>query len=358
MFVPRSPCPPRQFVRLHDLHVYILRHADKTNIEVAEIVRCHPRFVFNVHKAFVTQGLGAALHREALRRTANPPETGWCWRSPAHPACSKPPKGRSRWTLQLLADRLVELQIFDSISIKTVEWTAKKRAPATYKKRWVIPPTENGNFVAAMKDMLEVYQRPHDPAHPMICMDEQPIQLHTEVRETISVQPSRPERHDYEYRRSGVACGFMFTEPSGKWRRITISETRTKNDWALQVKHLLEVDYLDAEKVILVCDSLNTHTPAAFYDISPHETAKNLMSRLEIYHTPKHGNWLNTAETELSVLTRQCLERRIPMLKALRAETDFWSQNRNQAQKGAKWQFTTSDTRRKLKRLYLIILEY
>ncbi len=208
-----------------------------------------------------------------------------------------------------------------------------------------------------MEDVLDVYQRPFDPVHPVVCMDEQPIQLHAEVREPIPAQPGRPDRHDFEYTRNGVVCGFMFTEPLGQWRRITISKTRTKNDWAHQVHHLLDVDYPDAEKVILVCDNLNTHVPGALYETFPPEKAKNLLSRLEIHHTPKHGSWLTIAEIELSALTRQCLKRRIPTIEALRAETTTWNRQRNQAHKGVDWQFTTDDARGRLKRLYPMILE-
>ena len=208
-----------------------------------------------------------------------------------------------------------------------------------------------------MEDVLEVYQRPFDPAYPVICMDEQPIQLHAEVREVIPAQPGHPERHDYEYKRNGVVCGFMITEPLGQWRRITISERRTKADWAHHMQHLLEVDYSDAEKVILVCDNLNTHVPGAFYETFPPQRARSLLDRLEIHYTPKHGSWLNIAEIELSALTQQCLNRRIPTIEALREETTSWNRQRNLAQKGVDWQFTTSDARVKLKRLYPMILE-
>lgn len=208
-----------------------------------------------------------------------------------------------------------------------------------------------------MEDVLEVYQRLFDPVRPVVCMDEQPITLHAEVREPIPAQPGRPERHDYEYERNGVVSGFMFTEPLGQWRRITISTTRTKKDWAYQVHHLLEVDYPDAEKVILVCDNLNTHVPGALYETFPPEKARNLLNRLEIHYTPKHGSWLNIAEIELSAFTRQCLKRRIPTIEALRTETDAWNRQRNQSQKGVDWQFTAEDARVKLKRLYPKILE-
>lgn len=208
-----------------------------------------------------------------------------------------------------------------------------------------------------MEDVLEVYQRPYDPAHPVICMDEQPIQLHAEVREPIPAQPGRSEKYDYEYKRNGVVCGFVFTGPLGLWRRITISETRAKKDWAHQMQQLLDVDYPDAEKVILVCDNLNTHVPGAFYEAFLPQKAQTLLNRLEIHHTPKHGSWLNIAEIELSVFTGQCLKRRIPTIEALRKEANAWNRQRNQAQKGVDWQFTTEQARIRLKWLYPMILE-
>ena len=208
-----------------------------------------------------------------------------------------------------------------------------------------------------MEDVLEVYHRPFDPARPVICMDEKPINLHEEVQKPVPAQPGRPEKHDYEYKRKGVANGFMFTEPLGMWRRVTITETRTKQDWAHQMQHLLDVDYPDAEKVILVCDNLNTHVPGAFYETFPPEKAQALLSRLEIHYTPKHGSWLNMAEIELSALTSQCLDRRIPTIEMLRTETDAWNRKRNQSQKGVDWQFTTEDARIKLKWLYPMILQ-
>jgi hypothetical protein len=180
-----------------------------------------------------------------------------------------------------------------------------------------------------MEDVLGVCQWPYNPAHPVICVDEQPIQLHAEVREPIRAQPDRLERQDYEYRRNGVACAFMFIEPLGQWRRITITETRTKKDWARQIQQLLEIDYPNAEKVILVCDNLNTHVRGAFYEMFPPEQVRNLLSRLEIHYTPKHGSWLSIAGFELSVLTCQCLSRRIPTIEALRGETATWDRNRN-----------------------------
>lgn len=171
-----------------------------------------------------------------------------------------------------------------------------------------------------MEDVLEVYHRPYDPKRPVICMDEQPISLHADVREPIPAQPGYPEKYDYEYQRNGTANAFLFSEPLGQWRRVTITETRTKKDWAHQLQQLLDVDYPDAEKVVLVCDNLNTHVPGSFYEAFHPTVAQALLSRLEIHYTPKHGSWLNIAEIELSALTRQCLNRRIPTIDVLKTK--------------------------------------
>jgi hypothetical protein len=203
-----------------------------------------------------------------------------------------------------------------------------------------------------MEDILELYCLPYNPAVPLVATDEQPVQLIKETRNKLAAVPGHPERIDYEYERNGTAALFMFTEPLGGWRRVSARERRTRVDWAHEIKHLLDVDLPQAEKVILVCDNLNTHTIASLYAaFEPHE-ARRLVKRLEIHHTPKHGSWLNIAEIELSVLTKQCLDRRIPDMETLQAETKAWEQDRNARQKGVNWQFTTQDARIKLKRLY------
>jgi len=217
---------------------------------------------------------------------------------------------------------------------------------------WCIPPGQSAEFVAQMEDVLELYCLPYNPAVPLVATDEQPVQLIKETRNKIAAAPGHPERIDYEYERNGTSAIFMFTEPLGGWRRVSARERRTRVDWAHEIKHLLDVDFPQAEKVILVCDNLNTHTIASLYEaFEPHE-ARRLVKRLEIHHTPKHGSWLNIAEIELSVLTKQCLNRRIPDIEALHTETKAWEQDRNARQKGVNWQFTTQDARIKLKRLY------
>ncbi|GMW03894.1 MAG: transposase [Candidatus Hydrogenedentota bacterium] len=216
----------------------------------------------------------------------------------------------------------------------------------------MIPPGHSAEFVANMEDVLEVYKRPYNAASPVVCMDEQPTQLIKETRKTIPATPGCPPRVDFEYERNGTANHFLFTEPLGNWRKVSVREHKTAIDWAQEIKTLLDDEYPAAAKVILVCDNLNTHKPASLYEAFSPPEARRLLNRLEIHYTPKHGSWLNVAEIELSVLTRQCLDRRIPDLEALRNETKQWERTRNARQKSVVWQFTTENARVKLERLY------
>lgn len=183
-------------------------------------------------------------------------------------------------------------------------------------------------------------------------MDEQPVQLIKETRIPLPPEPGQPQRYDFEYERAGTAVNFMFTEPLGGWRKVNVRERRTSVDWAQEIKELLDKDYPHAKKIILICDNLNTHKIASFYEAFEPQEARRLAQRLEIHHTPKHGSWLNIAEIELSVFTKQCLRRRIPEIQILRDESKAWYQKRNAQQKSVDWQFTTKNARIKLKRLY------
>lgn len=203
-----------------------------------------------------------------------------------------------------------------------------------------------------MEDVLDVYLLPYNPNRPVVCMDETSKQLIAEVHAVIGALPGHPLRYDGEYRRCGVANIFMFTEPLGSWRRVRVTKHRKKLDWAEQIRILLEEDYPDAEVVVLVMDNLNTHSIGSLYETFPPNKARELARRLDIHYTPKHGSWLNIAESELSVLSRQCLDRRIESIELLESECYCWNINRNELQKGVDWQFTTDDARIKLKRLY------
>nr|WP_238354178.1 IS630 family transposase [Paenibacillus sp. 23TSA30-6] len=220
------------------------------------------------------------------------------------------------------------------------------------KKQWCIPAKSSSEFVARMEDILETYALPYDPEIPLICMDEQPVQLLDHSRPAQQMKPGQVRREDYEYVRKGSCSLFMFTEPLAGWRHVQASERRTKVDWSLQVQELLEVHYPRAQRVRLVMDNLNTHTISSLYETFAPEQALSLAKRLEIHYTPKHGSWLNMAEIELSALTIQCLSRRIASMEELQREVTAWEVERNQAQKSVDWQFTTEQARGKLKHLY------
>ena len=216
----------------------------------------------------------------------------------------------------------------------------------------MIPPKQNAAFVANMEDVLKVYERPYNEQFPVVCMDEQSTQLIKETRKKLTVEPGKPECVDYEYERNGTATNFMFTEPLAGWRKVNVRLCKTAVDWANEIKELLDEDYPDVEKVVLICDNLNTHKVASFYEAFEPKEARRLFERLEIHYTPKHGSWLNVSEIELSVFTKQCLDRRIPDIEILRQEAKAWYGRRNVSQKSVDWQFTTEDARIKLKKLY------
>lgn len=218
---------------------------------------------------------------------------------------------------------------------------------------WVIPPQADGEFVAHLEEVLETYEKPYDSALPVICMDEQPVQLLKETRTPIAATIDHARRVDYEYERAGTATIFMFTEPLAGWRDVAVREQKTKIDWASEMARLLEGRYAACAKVILVCDNLNTHTKGAFYEAFEPERARQLVRRIEFCYTPKHGSWLNIAENELSSLTRQCVSgRRFPDLAMLRDETTAWSTDVNATQRGVDWQMKIDDARMKLTSVY------
>lgn len=222
---------------------------------------------------------------------------------------------------------------------------------------WCIPPKQNAEFVAHMEDILEVYSRPFDKKHPVICMDEKPFQLLDEYLEPIWMNENNHiKKYDSEYIRKGSCSIFMFTEPLGGWREAHALPRRTAEDWAQQIKWLIDEKYPDVEKIVLVMDNLNTHTTASFYKAFSPEEAFRLSQKLEIHYTPKHGSWLDIAEIKLSALTIQCLLGvRIPTIDALNKSISSWHISRNAKQKGISWHFSTDTARTKLKHLYPIV---
>lgn len=215
----------------------------------------------------------------------------------------------------------------------------------------MIAPEASAEFVANMERVLDVYRRPYDAANPVVCMDETPRQLIGQTRELIAATPGQPEREDYEYRRLGVCNVFMACEPLAGRRMTQVTERRTKTDWANFVEDIA-TSYPDAQRITLVMDNLNTHTPGSLYETFPPDKAKALWDRFEFIHTPKHGSWLNMAEIEINVMVRQCLNRRIDNIETVRSEVAAWQSHRDNLQAKVNWQFTTADARVKLKRLY------
>src|SRR6187551_322264 len=208
---------------------------------------------------------------------------------------------------------------------------SKKNALQPHRRRmWCIPDKPSAEFVYHMEDVLEVYHRPYDPKRPGVCVDETFKQLVGETREPLPMRPGSVERFDHVYTRNGVASLFLACEPLAGWRHIDVTEHRRRTDWAGFIRALLEGRYREAEKLVLIMDQLNTHSPASLYEAFPPEEAKRLADRLEIHHTPKHGSWLNMAEIELSVLARQCLSRRVPDFETLEAEAHAWQRRRDE----------------------------
>jgi hypothetical protein len=216
----------------------------------------------------------------------------------------------------------------------------------------VIPPQANAEFVYHMEDVLDLYHKPYDPLYPLVCFDETSKQLISETRVPLPSAPGQVTRYDYGYKRNGVRNLFLFCEPLRGWRHIKVTKQRTKVDWAYCMKQLVDEFYPDALCIRLVQDNLNTHNPAALYEVFEPKEAKRLLNRLEFHYTPKHGSWLNIAEIEFSILSRQCLDQRIPDETALQREVAAWEKERNTSEKKINWRFTTQDARIKLKRLY------
>lgn len=215
----------------------------------------------------------------------------------------------------------------------------------------MIPPKANAEFVYHMEDVLDLYHQPYDPDWPFVCFDETSKQLVAETRTTRPAAPGRVARYDYEYERRGVRNLFLFLDPLAGWRHVKVTKQRTKVDWAQCMKELVDELYPNAKRVRVVLDNLNTHKPAALYEVFKPQEAKRLLDKLEFHYTPKHGSWLNMAEIEFSVLYRQCLDRRIPDAEALQSEIAAWQDDRNSRESAVNWRFSTDNARIKLKNL-------
>ena len=356
------------------LHAQVLIHSNdskpeskKNNRELAEWLDISPTTVNQIRRTYSENGLQAALHRKTrITPSVASKITGDFEAKVIATALGPPPDGYSRWTLRLLAEHCIEKQHIVSVSYVTIgELLNTNELRPHLSKYWCIPKQNDASFVAGMEDVLGIYQRPYCSGVPVICMDEKPVQLLGEIRERISAKPVHIdpdtqirkvgycEKIDSEYVRCGTASIFMFTEPLGGWRHAYALEHRTKGDYANMMLKIADEFYPSCERIIIVSDNLNTHDKASFYEAFSPQTAYRLSQKFEMHYTPKHGSWLNIAETELSALTMQCLgNRRIRSLEELNGTISDWEKDRNKKQVGVKWHFTTEDARIKLKRLY------
>src|SRR6476646_1824050 len=272
-----------------------------------------------------------------------------CWsRRPV----SNPPKGRARWTLELLADELVRLTEHDDISRETVRRRLTENELKPWRKdMWCIPQVD-GEFVARMEDVLDLYAQAPDPKRLVVCFDESPVQLIGEVRQPIPARPGRFERYDYEYRRNGTVNLFVLLDVHRPWRKVKLTERRAAKDYAKCVRDLVDIHYPAAETIRVVQDNLSTHSAGALYQTFPPAEARRILRRIEFHYTPKHASWLNMVEIEIGVLRGQCLARRIDDPKRLRREITAWERRRNAARSRIKWMFTTDKARAKMDRAY------
>lgn len=341
-------------------HARILLKADSseqgpgwTDQRIATALEVSIATIERVRERFVEESMVAALTRHRSGRSRLRKLDGEQEAYLVALVCRQPEEGQQRWTLQLLADKLVELHLVESISRETVRQVLQTNELKPWlKEQWCLPPASSAEFVCQMEEVLDVYTRPYDERYPQVCMDEMSKQLISETRVPVPMQPGQPACYDAEYERQGTRNLFIATEPLAGKRFLQVTEHRTKEDWACFMRELVDVYYPRAEKLVVVMDNLNTHTPAALYEVFPAAEARRLARKLEIHYTPKHGSWLNMAEIELSVLSRQCLDRRIGTPAQLERAVAAWQAKRNDAGVGINWRFTTADARIKLKRLY------
>ena len=330
-------------------------HADGAmkDEEIARVLQIGRATVERVRRRCVEEGIEAALGR---KRQLNRRPKRLDGQGEAHLialACGEPPEGRAGWTLKLLADRLVECEIVERISPETVRQTLKKtNSSLGWRNAGAFLRKGSAEFVCAMEDVLEVYQRQYADNEVLVCLDETSKQQVKETRRPRPAHPGAAGSYDYEYERNGVSNLFMLFAPLEGWRRVEVTDRRTKVDWARVVKQLVDEDYPHKDRIVLVMDNLNTHHPSSLYEEFEPAEARRIAERLEVHYTPKHGSWLDMAEIEIGVLARQCLDRRIPDQRALRREVGAWQAQRNRDGIRVDWRFTTEDARIKLKSLY------
>jgi len=307
--------------------------------------------VYRTKRRFVLGNLEAALSEEP-RPGASRKLSGKDEALLIATACSSPPAGRARWTLELLADELVRLTVHASVSRETVRRRLAENDLKPWRKdMWCIPQVD-GEYVARMEDVLDLYAEAADPKRPVVCFDESPTQLIGEVRLPIPAEPGQLKRYDCEYKRNGTANLFIFLDVHRPWRKVKVTDNRAAVDFATCMRELTDVHFPKAERIRVVLDNLSTHSAGALYQTFPACEARRVLRRLEFHFVPKHASWLNMVEIEIGVLRSQCLDRRIATQQKLKSEIAVWERQRNAAKARIKWMFTTDKARAKMGRAY------
>ena len=337
--------------KLKRAQILLATDADMPDESIARSLAVSGSTVYRTKRRFVEGDLARALDEEprpgAARKLSGPEEALL-----VATACSSPPEGRARWTLELLAGEMLRLTEHERLSRETVRRRLAENALEPWRqKRWCVPRVD-GEYVARMEDVLDLYAEAPDPKRPVVCFDESPMQLIGEVRQPIPAAPGRVGRYDYEYRRNGTANLFVALDAHRPWRKVKVTERRTAADFAACMRELAEVDFPHAERIRVVLDNLSTHTPGALYEAFPAPEARRVLRRLEFHFTPKHASWLNMAEIEIGVLRGQCLDRRIGERGQLEREIAAWERARNAAGARVQWLFTTEKARAKMGRAY------
>lgn len=348
--VSKGNVPSRKLKRAN-----ILLMADKRiyqDIDIANALSAGISTVYRTKRSFVENGLEAALDKDEDRpggaRLLNGVEEALL----VSIACSKAPSGRSRWTLQLLADRLVALTDLESVSLETIRRRLKEKEIKPWQKKMWCIPTFDAEYVANMEEVLDLYSKPENPLEPVVNFDEAMKQIIADTRDPIPLRPGQVEKQDYEYRRVGTANIFLFFDRHRGWRKAKVTSQKTASDFAECMQELVDIHYPEAEKIHLVLDNLNTHKPASLYKTFSPQKARRILRKIEFHYTPKHASWLNMVDIEIGIMNQQCLNRRITDWDTLKNELAIWESERNNEKATINWMFDLDKARSKLTRAY------
>lgn len=331
--------------------ILLAADAGQSEATIAETLGVGGSTVYRTKRRFVEGSLDRALHdgpRPGARRKLSGKEEALLVAT----ACSAPPAGRARWTLELLAGEIVRLTEHGTLSRETVRRRLQENELKPWRRQmWCIPRVD-AEYVARMEDVLDLYAESPDATHPVVCFDESPTQLIGEVRPRLDARPGQIERYDCEYRRNGTANLFVFLDVHRPWRKVKVTDRRTAQDFAECMRDLVDVHYPKAERIRVVLDNLSTHSAAALYTTFVPEEARRILRRIELHFVPKHASWLNMVEIEIGVLRSQCLDRRIESRERLELEIAAWEDLRNQARARIRWMFTAEKARTKMGHAY------